>query len=65
MAGRANRFSDLVWRKSTKSSTDNECVEVAELRASVLVRDSRDPGGAVLELDVPRWRALLDGIRER
>lgn len=43
---------EIIWRKSTRSEAGN-CVEVA-VRADaavVLIRDSRNPGGTVLEFD--------------
>jgi len=56
MAGR----DEFNWRKSTRSSTGN-CVEVA-VRAdadAVLVRDSRDPEGPMLEFDQKAFGAFI------
>jgi hypothetical protein len=54
----------LNWRKSSASqdSDANECVEVAALGRSVLVRDSRVPSGGMLVLDSVQWRAFLKRI---
>jgi hypothetical protein len=41
-------MSDLAWRKSSYSAQEVNCVE---LTASA-VRDSKNPGGAVLNLDI-------------
>ena len=50
------------WVKSSKSSTGN-CVEAVGAGLWVLVRNSRDPGGTVLELPRTAWHAFLDAIR--
>ncbi|HEY6278359.1 MAG TPA: DUF397 domain-containing protein [Streptosporangiaceae bacterium] len=51
------------WRKSSHSSAQGQCVEVAHLPAAVAVRDSRHPDGAVLLLSRPAWAAFLDGVK--
>ncbi|MFG2101536.1 DUF397 domain-containing protein [Micromonospora echinaurantiaca] len=49
------------WRKSTRSGTQGECVEVADnLPGVVLVRDSKDPSGPVLTVGPQSWRAFVD-----
>jgi hypothetical protein len=49
------------WRKSTRSGTQGECVEVADnLPGVVGVRDSKDTAGPVLTFDPQNWRAFLD-----
>ncbi len=53
----------LNWRKSNASGGGGECVEVAQRGASILIRDSRDPSGAVLVFGPERWSALLSRIR--
>jgi hypothetical protein len=52
-----------VWRTSRASATQ-ECVEVAILRDSVLVRHSKRSSEAVLEFTVAEWRAFLTGVRQ-
>jgi hypothetical protein len=49
------------WHKSSRSAWDN-CVEVARLADGVLVRDSKDPGGAVVAFGGPGWRAFLAAL---
>ena len=48
----------IAWRKSTASNSGS-CVEVAVHDGSVLVRDSVDPVGGVLELSPAAWSAFL------
>ncbi|WP_233526423.1 DUF397 domain-containing protein [Actinomadura spongiicola] len=50
------------WRKASHSE-DSDCVEVAALGSSALVRDSKDPAAGVLTLDSVQWNALLNAVR--
>jgi Domain of unknown function (DUF397) len=54
------RISNIVWRKSTASSS-RAAVEVAFSGDSVLVRNSSDPSGLVMSFAPSEWRAFLDG----
>jgi hypothetical protein len=48
------------WRKSSYSSGQGNCVEVAAGRPGVVaVRDSKDPGGAVLLVSAESWKAFI------
>jgi len=49
------------WRKSTRSSS-GACVEVAPRRDTILVRDSKDPNGAILTFDRSVFAAFIDGV---
>jgi hypothetical protein len=55
--------ADGVWRKSTASQTNGECVEVAIGVAVVRVRHSLDRGGAILSFTRAEWRSFLTGAR--
>ncbi|MBG0828531.1 DUF397 domain-containing protein [Planomonospora sp. ID67723] len=55
---------DVSWVKSSLSSTNNECVEVARPdRGPVLVRDSKDPDGPKLAFTQAEWRAFVAGVK--
>lgn len=63
MAARSNRSSLLVWRKASGSAPDDDCVEVAKVGRSVLIRDSKDPEGAVLSCTATEWARLVETVR--
>ncbi|KQW10192.1 DUF397 domain-containing protein [Streptomyces sp. Root369] len=54
------------WRKSTYSGggEGNTCVEIAELRPRIAVRDSKAPARATLSFPTPAFTALIDHLKE-
>lgn len=66
-----NRTSDLhatdlttvVWRKSSASGGEGNCVEVAELPGGTrAVRDSKNPGREPLRFIATEWAAFQEGV---
>jgi len=55
--------ADITWHKSTVSGDAGQCVEVAFVDDSVVVRNSRDPSGAVLSFTQQEWAAFLEGVK--
>lgn len=53
---------EIIWHKSTASGPAGNCVEVAVVGDSVLVRSSRDPLGSVLSFSRQEWAAFLAGV---
>ena len=51
------------WIKSSLSFSNGQCVEVAGDGATVLVRDSKNPGGPRLRFTRAEWQAFLAGAR--
>jgi hypothetical protein len=57
-------MSRAEWHKSSYSSQDGNCVEVAtNLGGIVAVRDSKDPQGPALIFRADEWEAFTAGVR--
>lgn len=57
-------LSRAVWRTSTRSGGNGNCVEVAaNIPAVVAVRDSKDRSGPVLLFDYADWQAFTAQLR--
>lgn len=54
------------WRKSSFSNGAGECVEFKRgPNGEILIRDSKNPDGAVVQYDDPEvWRAFLGDIKQ-
>jgi hypothetical protein len=65
MPAQPNQYPALTWCKSSASSGATDCVEVACLDSSVLVRDSGDKSGAVLKVTSAQWRGFLRDVKDR
>ena len=51
------------WRKSSHSTGGNDCVEVAQTGTSCLIRDSKNPDGACIAIEVPAWATFIHGVK--
>jgi len=51
------------WRKSSRSTGGNDCVEVAQAGTSCLIRDSKNPDCARLAVRPRAWAAFIGGIK--
>ncbi|MFJ6621376.1 DUF397 domain-containing protein [Kitasatospora sp. NPDC091335] len=59
-----DRPDETVWRKSTYSNGQGDCVEIADgLVDMVPVRDGKDPQGPALAFTPDAWRSFVAGVR--
>jgi hypothetical protein len=55
--------SRATWRTSTYSNNGGNCIQVANSRPAVLVRDSKNPDGPKLAFATANWRAFAHRIQ--
>ena len=53
----------LRWHKSSHSSANGQCVEVASVAGTVAVRDSKNPAGPGLVFTRQAWAAFLESVK--
>lgn len=53
-----------VWRKSTRSQGNGNCVAWAHLEDGVAVRDTKHPEGPVLIFTPDEWAAFVGGVKD-
>jgi hypothetical protein len=60
------RLAQANWRKSSYSSANGQCVEVAASVPGMMVaiRDSKNADGAALVITPRAWTAFLAGVRD-
>ena len=57
--------SSSAWRKSSFSTHNGNCVEVSGVSGEMVrVRDSKNPGGGVLNFTTAEWDSFIGGVRE-
>lgn len=61
--GERNDLSQAAWRKSSRSSDNSYCVEVAVADEVVGVRDTKDRSGGTLAFDRTQWNDFISGLR--
>ncbi|GAB3671004.1 DUF397 domain-containing protein [Saccharopolyspora tripterygii] len=57
-------MTDLVWRKSSRSGSSTNCVEVAHVADEIAVRDSKNPDGGQLRVGPSEWGTFLNGLKD-
>ena len=57
-------LSTAPWRKSSRSTDQPNCVEVAYTGSAVAVRDSKHPTGGTLIVSAHTWAAFTTALRD-
>lgn len=52
------------FRKSSRSSSNDGCVEFGQDGGTILIRDSKDPQGPVLTFTPHEWKMFLLGVKD-
>jgi hypothetical protein len=55
--------SQLTWRTSTYTGGNGNCVEVADARGVVMVRDTKDRDSATLSVPADAWEKFTATLR--
>jgi hypothetical protein len=51
------------WHKSSHSSANGQCVEVAPVAGGIAVRDSKNPAGSRLIFTREAWADFVEGVK--
>jgi uncharacterized protein DUF397 len=52
------------WQKSSYSTAQGNCVEVASLPSGAAVRDSKDARGPMLNFSADAWQAFIQDVKD-
>ncbi|HEY0451737.1 DUF397 domain-containing protein [Actinophytocola sp.] len=55
-------MTGAVWRKSSASNGQAECVEVAFVQDAVAMRDSKRPTGGALMFSCDEWHTFVGSV---
>ena len=55
--------SQVQWHKSSHSSANGQCVEVAPVAGAIAVRDSKNPAGPKLIFTRQAWVAFVEDVK--
>ncbi|MFA1550712.1 DUF397 domain-containing protein [Actinomadura chokoriensis] len=56
-------FTAAKWRKSSRSNSEQDCVEVAQASAAIGIRDSKSPQSGHLAIDRSAFEDLLTRVK--
>lgn len=53
------------WRKSSRSASGTQCVEIGCAQGIIFARDSKNPVGPTLSCNHTEWSAFLSAVKNR
>lgn len=57
-------LTQALWRKSSRSNGQGQCVEVADLGTAIAVRDSKHPTEPALAFTRTEWIAFIAATKD-
>ena len=63
MSKTGQQVSTLIWRKSSHSVGNGQCVEAAAVPATVIVRDTVSPAGGHLQFSAAAWQEFIAQVK--
>lgn len=63
MNGLGSESATMSWRKSSRSVSKGDCVEVTHTSGCILIRDSMRTNRSVLDFTAPEWRTFVYGMK--
>ncbi|GDY31374.1 DUF397 domain-containing protein [Gandjariella thermophila] len=58
-----SELTAALWRKSSRSTNQGACVEIAVFARLAAVRDSKNPAGPILTFESTRWVGFLTAAK--
>ncbi len=56
-------LSRIHWRKSSRSASGSQCVEIGYTRGRIFARDSKNPTGLTLAFSQTKWTEFLNTVK--
>ncbi|GAB3284469.1 DUF397 domain-containing protein [Parasphingorhabdus pacifica] len=60
---RAPALGPVTWHKSSRTTDNDNCAEIADLSDTIAVRDSKIPDGAAFVFSPSAWSAFLSAVK--
>ena len=54
-----------IWRKSSYSITNGECIEVATSQREIKIRDSSHPASGIICASPTSWQRFISEVKQR